>query len=305
MTTVGDFVGPLTVTVHRGTGLKDVELVGHMSPFVELWTQKDTKFKTKVAKHAKSEPVWEDGFIFNLDGKESMLHIRVYDHRTVGHSLIGKADIDLKLLRFGEKTMYDIVHDDDSGNLRGRIEMSVNPVGGSGGSSSSSAPAPTAAPTVIVEEKIVVVESTPSFTAPVFTAPAPAPVASYGSPIGGRFYLSSSHGTQISASDNRASLHASPNRAGWETWELKDAGGGKVLLTSAHGTQLSCTDGGELRQSPNSAGWEQWTVASAGEGRYYITAWTGNNLGMEPSGTLYCKNRNTGSWEQWNLQSAS
>jgi len=55
--------------------------------------------------------------------------------------------------------------------------------------------------------------------------------------------------------------------------------------------------------SPNKAGWEQWTITACGNGKYYITAHTGNNLGMSDRGEVYCKNRNTGGWEQWDLLS--
>ena len=62
--------------VHAARGLANRLLVGQMDPYavVHLSNSKDAKFKTKVVKDAHQNPVWEQSYIFNLEGKEELLH---------------------------------------------------------------------------------------------------------------------------------------------------------------------------------------------------------------------------------------
>jgi hypothetical protein len=113
----------------------------------------------------------------------------------------------------------------------------------------------------------------------------------------GRFYLTNvGHNTQVSfGGDHNLSL--SPNKAGWEQVRLEEAGG-KAIIAGCHGRNLQ-VDGERVQTSPNKGGWEQFTLTPTGSGSsYYVVAHTGNHLGYDGR-ELYCRNKNTGSWEQW------
>ena len=80
-----------------------------MSPYVQIWTIGE-KFKTKVHHHGTAlcadlpapcfrpdvrqtghtTPTWEQSFIFNLEGKEDVVHMFVYCQETLSDKLIGK-----------------------------------------------------------------------------------------------------------------------------------------------------------------------------------------------------------------------
>lgn len=63
--------------VHSARNLTNRELIGKMDPFaqVHLSNSKDADFKTKVAKDGHLNPVWEQAYIFNLEGREELLHL--------------------------------------------------------------------------------------------------------------------------------------------------------------------------------------------------------------------------------------
>lgn len=113
----------------------------------------------------------------------------------------------------------------------------------------------------------------------------------------GRFYLTNvGHNHQLSFHDNH-SVGLCGNKAGWEQVRLEEAGG-KAIIVGAHGRNLQ-VDGERVATSPNKAGWEQFTLTPTGSGSsYYLVAHTGNHVGYDGR-ELYCKNKNTGSWEQW------
>lgn len=112
----------------------------------------------------------------------------------------------------------------------------------------------------------------------------------------GRFYLTNvGHNHQISFSDNHT-LSLNGNKAGWEQVRLEEAGG-KAIIAGCHGRNLQ-VDGERVATSPNKGGWEQFTLTPTGTGSYYLVAHTGNHLGYDGR-ELYCKNKNTGSWEHW------
>lgn len=113
----------------------------------------------------------------------------------------------------------------------------------------------------------------------------------------GSFYLNSTHDTRLSYG---GSPYASPNYAAWEQWVVSDAGNGKIFITSWTGEQLSVDDQMQLSVSASRSVREQWSLLPiSGIDRYYLVAWTGNHLGMSDTGTPYCQNQNTGTWEQW------
>jgi len=133
-----------------------------------------------------------------------------------------------------------------------------------------------------------------------YTSPSPS-YSTYSSTPTGRFYLSTPHNTRLSCHISGGILSASPNKQPWEVWTISDNGNGKVCLTSHTGQQLACQPSGVLYMSPNRAAWEQFTLRPSGTGKYYIVAHTGNHLAMSDRGEFFCRNANTGAWEQWEL----
>jgi len=51
-------------------------------------------------------PVWEQSFIFNLEGKEDVVHIHVFNKELVSDALVGRADIGLKELAVDEAKWF-------------------------------------------------------------------------------------------------------------------------------------------------------------------------------------------------------
>jgi len=83
----------------------------------------------------------------------------------------------------------------------------------------------------------------------------------------GQFYLSCpAHDMRICASDDKKTLNTTKNRAGWEKFTMREAGG-KVIFGTAHGTFLSISDGGSVYQSPNQSAWEQFELEIVGGGK--------------------------------------
>jgi len=142
-----------------------------------------------------------------------------------------------------------------------------------------------------------------SFGTPT-TQYSPPPTSTYTAPrtISGRYCLNSHHNTRLSCESN-GRLVGSGNKGGWETWNVADCGNGRVTLSAHIGQQLSCDSSGRLGVSTNRGAWEQFAISPCGNGKYFLQAHTGNHLGLDDRGELYCKNRNTGGWEQWDLLS--
>jgi len=116
--------GKLTITVHKGRDLKDTSLLSlsKIDPYVVLWTTGD-KMKTKVHQNGGRAPNWEQAFILNLEGKEDMLHLHVYDKETFSDASIGRADILLPSLKYNQAEWYNIVDKDNFSKVTGAIQM--------------------------------------------------------------------------------------------------------------------------------------------------------------------------------------
>ena len=150
--------GTLTMTIHRAKELHNVELIGSMHPYVELWTIGE-KFKTKACK----DTVWEQSFIFNLNGTEDVVHIRVRDSRHLSDTIIGRADIPLRALAVNEAKWYTVVHPDNFAKSAGSLLITTNHQ--APGVLGAIAPLPSAAP----------VPASAPVSAPAFAQPAPPP----------------------------------------------------------------------------------------------------------------------------------
>jgi len=85
-------IGKLTVTVHRAADLTDVNAITKMDPYFTIKSGAED-FKSKVVPKGHTAPVWDQSFIFNLDGKSDTVHITVYAVGTMSDSVIGTADI--------------------------------------------------------------------------------------------------------------------------------------------------------------------------------------------------------------------
>jgi hypothetical protein len=86
-------------------------------------------------------------------------------------------------------------------------------------------------------------------------------------PPGSVFISNTTHDVRLSASDDKRSLHVTPNRDAWELFRIVDAPGapGKYCIATHHGTYLSCEQT-TVRQSPNQSGWEQWEIVAVDGG---------------------------------------
>jgi len=72
-----------------------MDLFSKMSPYCLLHVGSEN-FKTKVQKKVGVSPVFNQNFIFNLDGKtEPVMHILVMDEGLVSDDTIGRVDIQL------------------------------------------------------------------------------------------------------------------------------------------------------------------------------------------------------------------
>jgi len=98
-------VGPLTITVHGCIGLKDVQTFGKQDPLCKLHYAKE-KFQTKVHDDGGKNPVWEQSFIFNLDGSEDSVHFSVLNKNTVSDDVIGRADVPVDRLTKNAKELF-------------------------------------------------------------------------------------------------------------------------------------------------------------------------------------------------------
>jgi len=83
------------------------------------------KFKTKIMKDAGKTPVWNQNFIFNLDGKtEPAIHINVMDEGTVTDSVIGRLDLPLAdLCKSTAEQKFQIVDPDNFKKLTGEVTI--------------------------------------------------------------------------------------------------------------------------------------------------------------------------------------
>jgi hypothetical protein len=113
--------GKLTVEVKEAKELYNTELLGKMDPFATLKMENSKEeFSTKIHKDGHRTPKWEQSFIFNMEGKEDILHVFVMDKDLVGSGTVGRLDINLKQLKMGEM-WHNIVSKDDFSKVHGKI----------------------------------------------------------------------------------------------------------------------------------------------------------------------------------------
>jgi hypothetical protein len=117
--------GALTVTAHLAANLKDTATMGKQDPYCKLVVG-STTFKTKVHNDGGRNPVWQQAFLFNLEGKEDVLHIYVMEQGTMSDSDIGRCDIDLKTLcsHLGKKA-YPLVDRSNFTQSAGTMELTA------------------------------------------------------------------------------------------------------------------------------------------------------------------------------------
>jgi hypothetical protein len=119
----GKMRGHLTVTVHRAVDLQDVQAIGKQDPYCKLNVGSET-FKTKVHDNGGVNPVWEQAFTFNLDGKEEFLHIMINDKDVLTDDCIGRADIALvSLAETSEPQWFAVVDRSNFKKLCGKIQL--------------------------------------------------------------------------------------------------------------------------------------------------------------------------------------
>jgi len=118
--------GKLTVTLNSCRALKSTELVGKMDPYVivNITGNKDEKFKTKVVKGGHENPTFDQAYIFNLEGKEDLLHVNVWNSRTLGDDHVGRLDLSLDNLDLsGKPRWYQLKDRSNFTKVNGEISM--------------------------------------------------------------------------------------------------------------------------------------------------------------------------------------
>lgn len=120
--------GKMTVTVHQARNLTNKILIGQMDPYavVKLSNSKDTEFKTKIAKDQHQSPVWEQSYIFNLEGREELLHANVWHSAALSDDNIGRMDLPLDSLDLsGRPRWYQLKNKSDFTKQTGELSMSI------------------------------------------------------------------------------------------------------------------------------------------------------------------------------------
>jgi len=139
--------GCLTVKVIRCSNLDRQRVVGKMDPYVKISCGGSEKFETKVATDMERDPVWNQSFVFNLEGKESDLHIRVFDKGVMSSDYLGRFDMSLFTLleKGGGAHTFDLHDPENFRKNTGTIELSVA-FEGTGGPAANAEKAPISGP---------------------------------------------------------------------------------------------------------------------------------------------------------------
>jgi hypothetical protein len=105
--------GTLTINIKKGLNLRDNRTFGKQCPYVKLNCGQE-KFQTKVHDQGGVNPEWNQSFLFNIDGKDSHMHMVVMDKEILTDGIIGRLDIPLATLcaATGE-VAYPLVHPND------------------------------------------------------------------------------------------------------------------------------------------------------------------------------------------------
>jgi hypothetical protein len=104
-------------------------------------------FASQVAKDGDREPEWNQTLLFNLDGNQTDLHIRVFDQGTLSDDYLGRFDMSLySLLEGGGGARSFELHDPENfRKIAGTIELSVS-FEGTGGPAANAEVAPIVGP---------------------------------------------------------------------------------------------------------------------------------------------------------------
>ncbi|CAF2536933.1 unnamed protein product [Rotaria sp. Silwood2] len=87
--------GTLEVFVVEGRELKDKDIVGQNDAYIEIYTDKKYKQRTKTISNTNN-PVWNERFTFNVHKGDDSIHFDVYDADVVGKDAIGHCKVKLK-----------------------------------------------------------------------------------------------------------------------------------------------------------------------------------------------------------------
>jgi hypothetical protein len=89
--------GTLQLMVKNAIGLKNTRLIGKQNPYVKLVCGGE-KFETRPHKDGGSNPQWNQAFVFNIDGKDSAMHITIMDEEIGTDTCIARVDLPLSQL---------------------------------------------------------------------------------------------------------------------------------------------------------------------------------------------------------------
>ncbi|CAF1373334.1 unnamed protein product [Rotaria magnacalcarata] len=87
--------GTLEVIVIEGQNLKDRDVVGQNDAYIEIYTDKKYKQRTKTISNTNN-PTWNERFTFNIHKGDDTIHFDVYDADVVGRDSIGHCKVKLK-----------------------------------------------------------------------------------------------------------------------------------------------------------------------------------------------------------------
>ena len=87
--------GVLEVTIVEGRSLKNCDFFGENDAYVEVYTEKKYKQRTRTIKNSNN-PVWNEQLRFNIHKGDHTIHFDVYDADLIGRDTIGKCKIRLK-----------------------------------------------------------------------------------------------------------------------------------------------------------------------------------------------------------------
>lgn len=119
--------GKLYITIHRARSLFSVSFL-EMDPYCMIYLGKE-HFKSHIAKHGGAKPVWEQQFLFNVDGVKGneILRIKVKNKELITDDEIGEFSLALaKIIDHLGKKWLKIVDTKDYTAIHGEIEVSFD-----------------------------------------------------------------------------------------------------------------------------------------------------------------------------------
>ena len=87
--------GVLEVTIVEGRSLKNCDFFGENDAYVEVYTEKKYKQRTRTIKNSNN-PVWNEQLRFNIHKGDDTIHFDVYDSDVGGKDAIGNGKVKLK-----------------------------------------------------------------------------------------------------------------------------------------------------------------------------------------------------------------